>query len=186
MATYKIGYFVGSLSAVSINRRLALALVRLAPAELELTEITYGDLPLYNHDLDSSYPAPAVALKDAIAASDAVLFVTPEYNRSVPGALKNAIDWGSRPWGANAFDGKPAATIGTSIGLSTAMAQQHLKNILAFLNCQTMAQPEGYIQFSDNLITEDGEVTNESTAEFLRDWIAAFAAHIQRNLGPNA
>lgn len=179
---YKVGYFVGSLSAASINRRLAKALVALAPKSLQLTEIDYSHLPLYNHDYDAAYPAEAVEYKNAIAAQDAVLFVTPEYNRSIPGALKNAIDWGSRPWGHNVFDGKPGATIGTSGGLGTAMAQQHLKNVMAFLNMPTMGQPEGYIRFTDNLITESGEVTADDTAEFLRDWMRAFAAHVEKNV----
>jgi chromate reductase, NAD(P)H dehydrogenase (quinone) len=108
MPTYKIGYFVGSLSSSSINRVLSRALIRLAPEDLEFTEIPIGNLPLYNPDLDADYPAEATALKEAIAAADAVLFVTPEYNRSIPGALKNAIDWASRPWGQNSFHHIPA------------------------------------------------------------------------------
>lgn len=180
---YKVGYFVGSLSKASINRRLAKALVALAPKGLELTEIDYSHLALYNRDADASYPPEALAYKASIATTDAVLFVTPEYNRSIPGALKNAIDWGSRPWGQNVFDGKPAATIGTSGGLGTAMAQQHLKNVLAFLNAPSMAQPEGYIRFTENLITEEGEVTVEDTREFLRKWLVAFEAHVKRHVG---
>ena len=116
MSNYKVGYFVGSLSTSSINRLLAKALVRLAPPELELTEIPIKDLPLYSRDHDADYPPVASAFKDAIAAVDAVLFVTPEYNRSIPGALKNAIDWASRPWGKNSFARKPSAVIGTSPG----------------------------------------------------------------------
>lgn len=181
--TYKVGYFVGSQSSVSINRKLTNALVRLAPKDLELVEIPFSELAPYNHDLDSSFPAESQLLKDAIADVDAVLFVTPEYNRSIPGTLKNAIDWASRPWGTNSFDGKPAATIGASIGpLSTAVGQQHLKNMLGFLNAPTMGQPEGYILFTEGLITDDGEVTNESTAEFLKSWMLAFEAHIEKNL----
>ena len=116
MTTYKVGYFVGSLSSKSINRELSKALIRLAPDDLEFTEIPIGNLPLYSPDYDADYPPEAVALKEAIAASHAVLFVTPEYNRSIPGALKNAIDWASRPWGQNSFDHIPAAVIGASIG----------------------------------------------------------------------
>ena len=108
MSTYKVGYFVGSLSSTSINRVLSKALIRLAPEDLEFTEIPIGNLPLYSPDYDADYPPEATALKDAIAAVDAVLFVTPEYNRSIPGALKNAIDWASRPWGQNSFDHIPA------------------------------------------------------------------------------
>jgi chromate reductase len=106
MARYRVGYFVGSLASGSINRKLAKALIRLAPADLEFTEIQFSDLPLYSYDYDSDYPPVGTALKEAIAAVDAVMFVTPEYNRSIPGGLKNAIDWASRPWGTNSFAGK--------------------------------------------------------------------------------
>ena len=133
MSTYRVGYFVGSLARASINRKLALALTRLAPPELEMREIPIGELPLYSYDYDADYPPPARALKDAIAAVDAVLFVTPEYNRSIPGALKNAIDWGEPPMGARTRS--PASrrrSIGTSPGMiGTAVGQQHLKSILA-------------------------------------------------------
>ena len=180
--TYRVGYFVGSLSKQSINRKLANALVAVAPTELELVEIEYANLPLYNRDLDTAYPSEAAAFKASIANVDAVLFVTPEYNRSIPGALKNAIDWGSRPAGENIFKGKPVATIGASRGLGTAMAQQHLKNVLAFLDAPSMGQPEGYIKFTDGLIADDGAVADPHTAEFFRHWMAAFAQHIARNL----
>src|SRR6266576_4122358 len=124
LTSYKVGYFVGSLSSTSINRILSRALIRLAPEDLDFTEIPIGNLPLYSPDYDSDFPPEAVALKDAIAASDAVLFVTPEYNRSIPGALKNAIDWASRPYGKNAFARKPSAIIGASTGkIGTAVAQ---------------------------------------------------------------
>ena len=142
MTGYKVGYFVGSLSKDSINRTLSKALIRLAPDDLEFSEIPIGDLPLYNRDLDQDYPASALALKDAIAASDAVLFVTPEYNRSIPGALKNAIDWASRPWGQNSFDHIPAGVIGASIGtIGTALAQQSLRAVLSFCNARQMTSP---------------------------------------------
>lgn len=116
MSTFTVGYFVGSLSSTSINRKLAAALVKLAPDALELREIPIKDLPLYSQDYDADYPPAALALKQAIADADAVLFVTPEYNRSIPGGLKNAIDWASRPWGQNSFTRKPSAVIGASIG----------------------------------------------------------------------
>jgi chromate reductase, NAD(P)H dehydrogenase (quinone) len=129
--TYQVGYFVGSLSSTSINRILSRALIRLAPPDLQFTEIPIGDLPLYNPDHDTDYPPEARALKEAIARSDAVLFVTPEYNRSIPGALKNAIDWASRPWGQNSFHHIPAGVIGASIGaIGTALAQQSLRGVL--------------------------------------------------------
>ena len=128
MPEYKVGYFVGSLSSTSINRILSKALIRVAPQGLEFTEIPIGGLPLYSPDFDSDYPPEAVALKQAIASADAVLFVTPEYNRSIPGALKNAIDWASRPWGQNSFHHIPAGVIGASMGaIGTAVAQQSLR-----------------------------------------------------------
>ena len=128
-STFKVGYFVGSLSSKSINRLLALALTKLAPQELEMREIPFKDLPLYSPDYETDYPPVARALKDAIEKSDAILFVTPEYNRSIPGGLKNAIDWASRPYGKNSFRRKPSAVIGTSPGaIGTAIAQQHLRS----------------------------------------------------------
>ena len=137
-----VGYFVGSLSVNSINRLLSKALIKLAPSNLEFVEIRIDDLPLYNRDLDSEFPLPATALKDAIAAVDAVLFVTPEYNRDIPGGLKNAIDWASRPWGNNSFAHKPSAVIGTSPGkIGTAVAQQNLRSILSFLDSPQMNAP---------------------------------------------
>ena len=181
MDTYTVGYFVGSLAKRSINRRLALALTRLAPPELTMREIPIGDLPLYSYDFDNDYPPAARALKDAIDAVDAVLFVTPEYNRSIPGALKNAIDWASRPYGRNSFNQKPSAMIGTSTGkIGTAVGQQHLRSILAFCNSPQMNSIEAYIQFEKGLITDEGEVTVESTREFLRNFMNEFYAFIAR------
>jgi chromate reductase len=181
MSTYSAGYFVGSLSKDSINRKLATALVRLAPDDLEMHEIPYADLPLYNRDFDADYPPVARAFKEAIDRSDAVLFVTPEYNRSIPGALKNAIDWASRPYGTNAFTRKPSAVIGTSPGkIGTAVGQQHLRSILSFCNSPQMNAPEAYIQFTDGLITDDGKVTNEGTETFLRDYMADLLRFVER------
>ena len=181
MSNYKVGYLVGSLSTSSINRVLAKALVRLAPAELELIEIPIGDLPLYNRDYDNDYPPVARNFKDAITAVDAVLFITPEYNRSIPGALKNAIDWASRPYGKNSFARKPSAVIGTSPGkIGTAIGQQHLRSILGFCNSPQMNAVEAYIQFEPGLVTEDGEVTNDTTEEFLRNYMTEFHAFITR------
>jgi chromate reductase len=125
MTRYKVGYLVGSLATASINRKLAKALIRLAPERLEFNEISFRDLPLYSYDYDEDYPAVARDFKNAIKASDAVLFVTPEYNRSIPGGLKNAIDWASRPYGTNAFARKPSAVIGASPGaIGTAVAHR--------------------------------------------------------------
>src|SRR4051812_23293264 len=158
MTTHQIGYFVGSLSSTSINRVLSRALIRLAPSDLEFTEIPIGNLPLYSPDHDQNYPPEATALKQAIARSDAVLFVTPEYSRSIPGALKNAIDWASRPWGKNSFARKPSGVIGTSPGkIGTAVGQQHLRSILAFCNSPLMNAIDAYIEFTPDLITNDGE-----------------------------
>src|SRR3712207_1429873 len=162
MTTYQVGYFVGSLSQSSINRTLSKALLRLAPEDLAFTEIRIDNLPLYSPDYDTSYPPEAVALKDAIDRADAVLFVTPEYNRSIPGALKNAIDWASRPWGQNSFDHIPAAVIGASIGqIGTAVAQQSLRGVLAFCNARQMTAPEAYIHYSPEVFREDGEIARE-------------------------
>jgi chromate reductase len=183
MTTYKVGYFVGSLSSKSINRILSKSLIRLAPPELQFTEIPIRDLPLYSQDYDADFPPEARALKEAIAGSDAVLFVTPEYNRSIPGALKNAIDWASRPWGENSFDHIPAAGIGASVGsIGTAVAQQSLRGVLSFCNARQMTAPEAYIHYTPEVFTDDGEVTSESTAQFLTNYMAEFRDHIQRVL----
>ncbi len=180
---YEVGYFVGSLSSTSINRILSRALLRLAPPDLAFTEIPIGDLPLYSPDYDTDYPAEAMALKDAIARSDAVLFVTPEYNRSIPGALKNAIDWASRPWGQNSFHHIPAGVIGASIGtIGTALAQQSLRGVLSFCNARQLTAPEAYITYSPERFRDDGEVIDESTANFLKDYMAEFRDHVMRVL----
>jgi chromate reductase, NAD(P)H dehydrogenase (quinone) len=183
MARYKVGYFVGSLSSTSINRELSKALIRLAPEDLGFTEIPIGNLPLYSPDFDANYPPEAIALKDAIHQSQAILFVTPEYNRSIPGALKNAIDWASRPWGQNAFDHIPAAVIGASIGqIGTAVAQQSLRGVLSFCNARQMTAPEAYIQHSPEVFPGDGEVANESTKAFLANYMVEFRDHVVRVL----
>jgi chromate reductase, NAD(P)H dehydrogenase (quinone) len=181
VTTFKVGYVVGSLARASINRKLARALVRFAPEGLLLTEIPIGDLPLYSYDYDADFPAAARAFKEALASVDAVLFVTPEYNRSIPGGLKNAVDWASRPYGQNSLARKPSAVIGTSPGkIGTALAQQHLRSILSFCNSQQMNSPEAYVQFEPGLITDDGEVTSESTANFLRGFMAELYSFIAR------
>jgi chromate reductase len=183
MPTYQVGYFVGSLSSKSINRELSKALIRLAPGDLEFTEIPIRDLPLYSPDYDTSFPPEAVALKDAIQRSQAILFVTPEYNRSIPGALKNAIDWASRPWGKNSFDHVPTAVIGASIGaIGTALAQQSLRAVLSFCNARQMTSPEAYLHFTPETFPGDGQVANESTRKFLAAYLAEFREHIARVL----
>lgn len=183
MTTQKVGYFIGSLAKGSINRTLSKALIRVAPEHMEFTEIPIGNLPLYSPDYDSDYLPEARAPKESIAAVDAVLFVTPEYNRSIPGALKNAIDWASRPWGQNSFDHMPAAVIGASIGqIGTAVAQQSLRGVLSFCNARQMTAPEAYIHFRPDVYTEHGEVADEESAAFLRGFMQEFRDHVERVL----
>ena len=143
----------------------------------------YGNLPLYSQDYDADYPPEGRALKEAIAAADAILFVTPEYNRSIPGALKNAIDWASRPWGQNSFDHVPAAVIGASPGsIGTALGQQSLRAVLSYANARQMTAPEAYITFKPEIYSDDGSVSDDSTARFLRNYMQEFRDHIQRVL----
>jgi chromate reductase len=183
MDRYAVGYFVGSLSSTSINRELSKVLIRLAPDDLEFSEIPIRDLPLYSPDYDADYPPEAVALKAAINRSQAVLFVTPEYNRSIPGALKNAVDWASRPWGQNSFEHIPAGIIGASIGkIGTAVAQQSLRGVLSYCNARQMTAPEAYITYTPTLFPGDGEVGDASTKDFLTAYMAEFRDHIVRVL----
>ena len=181
MNQIKIGVMVGSLRMDSFNRRLARAVEKLAPDDLAFRHIQINDLPLYSQDFDAAYPATATRLKKDIEGADGLLFVTPEYNRSIPGVLKNAIDIASRPWGTNSFAGKPAAVIGTSIGSTgTAMAQQHLRNVLAYLDVPTLAQPEVFIHFKEDLIADDGSIANDSTRKFLQGFVDDYVAWIRR------
>lgn len=183
MRTYQVGTFIGSLSSTSINRTLWTALTRVAPDDLEFTEIPIGDLPLYSPDFDDDYPAEATALKEAIGRSDAVLFVTPEYNRSIPGALKNAIDWASRPWGKNSFDHIPAAVIGASPGsIGTAVAQQSLRGVLSYCNARQMTAPEAYITFTREVFGDNGSISDPDTEQFLTDFMTEFRDHVERVL----
>jgi chromate reductase len=184
MATYSVGYLVGSLAKGSINRLLAQALTKMAPeAKLDLREIPIRELPLYCYDFDADYPPVARSFKQAIGDVDAILFVTPEYNRSIPGALKNAIDWASRPWGQNSFARKPTGVIGTSPGaIGTAVAQQHLRSVLCFCNSPLMNTVEAYITFKPGIITETGEVTDASLEEFLRNYLREFHLFVARVL----
>ncbi|MGC5170625.1 NADPH-dependent FMN reductase [Micromonospora sp. DT81.3] len=180
---YTVGLIIGSLAKASINRTLSKALIRLAPEELQFREIPIGDLPLYSYDYDADYPPEGRALKQAIADVDAILFITPEYNRAVPGALKNAIDWASRPWGTNSFRGKPSGVIGASIGaIGTAVAQQSLKGMMAFCNSPMFNSVEGYLQMKEGLITDDGDVTDEGTRAFLADFMSQYYTFVLRVL----
>lgn len=185
--TYTIGYFVGSLSSTSINRTLAEALIALAPDALEFREIPIRDLPLYSPDHDADYPPEARALKQAIEASDGILFVSPEYNRSIPGALKNAIDWGSRPWGANSFARKPTGIVGASIGnIGTAVMQSSMRGVLSFLDAPQLNSPEVYIRFDPAVFGPGGAVHDEETAKFLGHYMDEYCAFVQRVLVANA
>src|SRR5919205_331074 len=187
MATYKIGYFVGSLASGSINRTLSQALIKLAPEDLEFTEIPIKDLPLYSYDYDADFPPEGRALKDAIQDSDGILFVSPEYNRSIPGALKNAIDWGSRPWGTNSFARKPTGIIGASPGnIGTAVMQSSMRSVLSFLDAPQLNSPEAYVKFDPAAFGSDGEVKDESTATFLRHYMEEYGAFVERVLAANA
>ena len=169
----KVAVLVGSLRKESINRRLAHAVEKLAPQEFSFEHMRIDDLPLYNQDFDSDYPAAYQHLKQQIEAADALLFVTPEYNRSMPGVLKNAIDIASRPWGTNSFAGKPGAVIGASIGSTgSALAQQHLRNVLAYLDVPLLGQPEVFVQFMDDgPVDASGEITVDSTRKFLQGFV---------------
>ncbi|MFB9067807.1 NADPH-dependent FMN reductase [Pseudofulvimonas gallinarii] len=183
MKTYNVGYLIGSLATESINRKLAHALFKLAPEQLRFKEISYAELPPYSYDFDADYPEVGRNFKKAIESSDALLIVTPEYNRSIPGALKNAIDWASRPWGTNSFKHIPSGVIGTSPGaIGTAVGQQHLRSILGFLNSPQMNSPEAYIQFKDGFLNEAGEIADAGTAKFLKGYLEEFHQFIARVL----
>lgn len=178
---YTVAVIVGSLRKDSINKKLARAFARLGGDRLSFTMVPIDDLPPYNQDHELDMPASVKAMKDAVAASDAVLFVTPEYNRSIPGVLKNAIDWGSRPYGKNVWKGIPAATAGTSGGhAGTAVAQGHLRTVLIMLGMAITAQPEMYIVDRPGLIKEDGTVTDEKTEAFFRQFLTSFADWIEQ------
>lgn len=181
MGKFKVAVLLGSLRKDSYNKRLLRAVERLAPPRLEFNLVRIDDLPLYSQDFDDDYPATARRLKADIEAAHALLFVTPEYNRSIPGVLKNAIDIASRPWGTNSFAGKPAAVIGASIGaIGTAIAQEHLRGALHFLDVPTLGQPEVYLHFRDEIIAPDGTIANDSTREFLQGFVDTYVAWVER------
>lgn len=181
MSQYKIAVVIGSLRRDSYNRQLANAMMKLAPREFSFQDLRIGDLPLYNQD-DDARPAEQVKrLKAEITAAQGVIFVTPEYNRSIPGVLKNAIDHASRPYGQSAWKGKPAGVLGASIGApGTSMAQQHLRNMLAYLDMPALAQPEAFVHVGEGFFGQDGGIANPDTRQFLQQWMDAYVAWVHR------
>jgi chromate reductase len=181
MSQYPIAVVVGSLRKDSFNRKLAAALAKLAPPEFSFKQVKIDDLPLYNQD-DDARPAETVKrLKAEITAARGLLFVTPEYNRSIPGALKNAIDHASRPYGQSVWGGKPAGVIGVSVGaIGTAMAQQHLRNMLAYLDVPTLGQPEAFIQAKEGLFDANGNIGQDSR-KFLQEWMDRYVAWVRKH-----
>jgi len=181
MNQYQIAVIVGSLRKDSFNRKLAHAIVKLAPSEFSFKELQIGDLPLYNQDDDANQAQSVKRLKEEITAAQGILFVTPEYNRSISGVLKNAIDHASRPYGQSAWAGKPAGVLGVSPGATgTAMAQQHLRNILATLNMPTLAQPEAFIHVRDGLFDETGDIGTASK-KFLQNWMDHYVTWVKKH-----
>ena len=184
MSQYKVAVIVGSLRKESFNRKFADALIKLAPADFGFTHVVIGDLPLYNQDDDTNQSASVKRMKTELTKSDALLFVTPEYNRSIPGVLKNALDHGSRPYGQNAWSGKRGGVLGVSPGAAgTAMAQQHLRNVLSYLDVHLLAQPEGYIQHKDGLIDADGNIGPDSK-KFIQTWMDKYVAWVKAGGAP--
>jgi chromate reductase, NAD(P)H dehydrogenase (quinone) len=181
MNTYQIAVVVGSLRKDSFNRKLANAIVKLAPPEFSFTQVKIDDLPLYNQD-DDSNPAECVKrLKNEIKGARGLLFVTPEYNRSMPGVLKNAIDHASRPYGKSAWAGKPAGVLGVSIGVTgTALSQQHLRNVLAYLDVPTLGQPEAFIHVKDGLFDDTGNIGTDSR-QYLQNWMDQYVAWVKKH-----
>lgn len=182
MKNYKIAIIVGSLRKESFNLKTAKAMMAMAPESLNMELLNIANLPMFNEDLEANPPKEWVALKEKISAVDGILFFTPEYNRSVPGVLKNAIDVGSRPYGQNSWDGKPGAIVSVSIGnISGFGANHHLRQSLTFVNVPTMAQPEAYIGEAAALFDDNGKLTNDSTKDFLKSFMVAFEKWVHTN-----
>lgn len=181
MDKFQIAVIVGSLRRDSFNRKLASAIVKLAPSEFSFKQVQIGDLPLYNQDDDANQAESVKRLKSDIETAQGLLFVTAEYNRSIPGVLKNAIDHASRPYGQNAWAGKPAGVLGVSVGaIGTALAQQHLRNVLAYLDVPTLGQPEAFIQAKDGLFDASGNIGSESY-KFLQNWMDKYVAWVKKH-----
>lgn len=183
LSKYEIAVVVGSLRKDSLNRKLADAIVKLAPTDFLFRQVDIGDLPLYNQDDDGNPSAAVSKLKQEIQSATGLLFFTPEYNRSLPGVLKNAIDHASRPYGKSAWSGKPAGIVGVSVGaMGTAMAQQHLRNILAYLDVPTLGQPEAFVHAKEGLFDRDGNIGTDSKA-FLQTWMDRYVAWVKKYAG---
>ena len=179
MGQYQIAVVVGSLRRESFNRKLAGAIAKLAPPEFQFKQLEIADLPLYNQDDDANPSAPVKRIKADIAAAQGLLFVTPEYNRSIPGVLKNAIDHASRPYGKNSWAGKPAGVLGVSVGaIGTALAQQHLRNILAYLDVPTMGQPEAFLHAKEGFFDDTGSF-GEASKKFLQGWMDQYVVWVK-------
>jgi chromate reductase len=186
MHTISIAVIVGSLRRDSLNRKLADALAMLAPDDFSFSQVEIGDLPLYNQDDDSRQGAAVLRLKSQIQSAQGLLFVTPEYNRSIPGVLKNALDHASRPYGKSVWDGKPAGVLGASVGaVGTALAQQHLRNILAYLNVPTLGQPEAFVHAKDGFFDDQGRIGSASLG-FMQGWMDHYAAWVRLHLASTA
>jgi chromate reductase len=180
MSQTRIAVVVGSLRKDSFNQKLALALAHLAPADFTFEHVRIDDLPLYNQDDDGNQAPSVKRLKGEIVAAQGLLFVTPEYNRSFSGVLKNAIDHASRPYGQSAWGGKPAGVLGVSVGaIGTALAQQHLRNVLAYLDVPTLGAPEVFLQAKDDLFDDRGHIGNEGTKKFLQSWMDKYVAWVK-------
>lgn len=183
MSNCRIAVIVGSFRRDSINQKLANAIIKMAPTEFEFVFANIGDMPLYNQDEEDSPGAAVTKFKSEIASAQGLLFVTPEFNRSIPGALKNAIDQGSRPYGASVWVGKPAGIIGASPGnISTAAAQQHLRNVLVGVGVQAMSQPEGFVQIRDGFFNDADEVANPDSRKFLQSWMDSYIKWLRKTL----
>ncbi|MDB5866543.1 MAG: NADPH-dependent reductase [Betaproteobacteria bacterium] len=181
MSQYPIAVVVGSLRRDSLNRRLENAILKLAPPEFSFEQVQIGDLPLYNQDDDANQSGPVKRLKAEISGSRGLLFVTPEYNRSIPGVLKNAIDHASRPYGRNSWAGKPAGVLGISLGaIGTAVAQQHLRNVLAYLDVPTLGQPEAFIQAKEGLFDDAGNI-GAGSKTFFQGWMDRYVEWVKKH-----